>query len=80
LCFYSLIDVSAPVLVISEIDLNTNITTTHNFEFIISNFGNQTEYIDVAFSSDFTDSAGRYKVYYRDYSCKKKYIITLNLG
>ncbi|QCE42346.1 hypothetical protein [Psychroserpens sp. NJDZ02] len=61
MCFYSLIDVSAPVLVISEIDLNTNITTTHNFECIISNFGNQTEYIDVAFSGDFTDSAGGIK-------------------
>ena len=55
---YSLTDVSAPLLVISEIDLNTNTTTTQNFEFIISNFGNPTEYIDVTFSGDFTDING----------------------
>ena len=55
---YSLTDASAPLLVISEIDLNTNTTTTQNFEFIITNFGGQSQYIDVTFSGDFTDVNG----------------------
>lgn len=59
---YSLTDVSDPLLVISEIDLNTNnANSTPNFEFTISNFGAPTEYIDVSFSGDFTDSTGATK-------------------
>lgn len=49
---------SSVQLVISEIDLNTDINTTQNFQFTVTNYEAIGTYIHATFSGDYVDSNG----------------------
>lgn len=54
---YTLADFNG-LVVITEIDLNTNISATQNFQIVVNNFSTIGGFIDVAFSGDYVDGSG----------------------